>query len=112
MPLSYFANVDLHDGHDLLAGALGYVSMGHDEYWTPSMRTTVETARDAGTNLAFLGANTMYWRVRLGDRPDRAAQVDDGLPARRRAGPAARRDAGRGDLPVPGRARGPSPRTR
>ncbi len=68
-PLSYFANVDLHDDHDLLAGALGYVSTGHDEYWTPSMRTTVETARDAGTNLAFLGANTAYWRVRLDDRP-------------------------------------------
>ena len=67
-PLSYFANVDLHDDHDLLSGALGYVSTGHDEYWTPSMRTTVETARDAGTNLAFLGANTAYWRVRLDDR--------------------------------------------
>ena len=24
--------------------------------------------RDAGTNLAFLGANTMYWRIRLADR--------------------------------------------
>ena len=34
-PLSYFANIDLHDDHDLLAGALGYVSTGHDEYWTP-----------------------------------------------------------------------------
>jgi hypothetical protein len=67
-PLSYFANVDLHDDHDLLAGALGYVSTGHDEYWTPSMRTTVETARDAGTNLAFLGANTAYWRIRLDER--------------------------------------------
>ena len=53
----------------LLGGARGYVSMGHDEYWTPSMRTTVERARDAGTNLAFLGANTMYWRIRLDDRP-------------------------------------------
>jgi hypothetical protein len=68
VPLSYFANVDLHDDHDLLSGALGYVSTGHDEYWTASMRTTIETARDAGTNLAFLGANTMYWRVRLDDR--------------------------------------------
>ena len=68
VPLSYFANVDLHDDHDLLAGALGYVSTGHDEYWTPSIRKTVETARDAGTNLAFLGANTAYWRIRLGDR--------------------------------------------
>ncbi len=68
VPLSYFANVDLHGDHDLLAGASGYVSTGHDEYWTTSMRTTVTTARDAGTNLAFLGANTMYWRVRLEDR--------------------------------------------
>ena len=42
-PLSYFANVDLHDDHDLLAGARGYVSTGHDEYWTPGMRSTVET---------------------------------------------------------------------
>jgi len=68
VPLSYFANLDLHDRQDLLAGALGYVSTGHDEYWTPSMRRTVENARDAGTNLAFLGANTAYWRIRLGDR--------------------------------------------
>ena len=43
--------------------------MGHDEYWTPAMRREVTRARDAGTNLAFLGANTMYWRVRLEDRP-------------------------------------------
>ena len=62
--LSYFANVDLHDGDDL-AGARGYVSVGHDEYWTPGMRQMVLRARASGTNLAFLGANTMYWRVRL-----------------------------------------------
>ena len=29
------------------------------------MRDHVERARSAGTNLVFLGANTMYWRVRL-----------------------------------------------
>jgi hypothetical protein len=29
------------------------------------MRDAVLNARDAGTNLAFLGANTMYWRVRM-----------------------------------------------
>jgi len=74
VPLSYFANVDLDERPGLLAGARGYVSMGHDEYWTPSMRRTVVTARDQGTNLAFLGANTMYWRIRLDDigtSPDR-----------------------------------------
>ena len=65
VPLSYYANVDLHEDPSLLEGAAGYVSMGHDEYWTPAMRRAVEAAHDGGTNLAFLGANTMYWRIRL-----------------------------------------------
>ena len=68
VPLSYFSNLDLHADPKALHGARGYVSMGHDEYWTPSMRQRVLDARDAGTNLAFLGANTMYWRVRLDAR--------------------------------------------
>ena len=69
VPLSYFANVDLHARPELLEGAHGYVSMGHDEYWTTRMRSAVMGARDAGTNLAFLGANTMYWRIRLSEGP-------------------------------------------
>jgi hypothetical protein len=60
--------VDLDADVDVLRGARGYVSMGHDEYWTPAMREAVERARDGGTNLAFLGANTMYWRIRLEGR--------------------------------------------
>ena len=69
VPLSYFTNVDVHARPGLLSGARGYVSLGHDEYWTPTMRREVMQARDAGTNLAFLGANTMYWRIRLSDGP-------------------------------------------
>jgi len=68
VPLSYFANTDLHHDPGALSGASGYLSIGHDEYWTPQMRDEVIRARDSGTNLAFLGANTMYWRVRLEDR--------------------------------------------
>ena len=75
VPLSYFTNVDLHTTPGALEGARGYVSMGHDEYWTPVMRQVVLDARDAGTNLAFLGANTMYWRIRLESRPTGAARV-------------------------------------
>ncbi len=48
-----------------LGGARAYVSSGHDEYWSQEMRDQVERARATGTNLVFLGANTMYWRVRL-----------------------------------------------
>ena len=66
VPLSYVANMQLDRRPDLLRGARAYVSLGHDEYWTPGMRRAVESARDAGTNLAFFGSNTAYWRVRLG----------------------------------------------
>jgi hypothetical protein len=75
IPLSYFTNLDLHARPDALAGAHGYVSMGHDEYWTTDMRRAVSRARDAGTNLAFLGANTMYWRIRLEERAGRPNRV-------------------------------------
>ncbi len=74
LPLAYLTNVDLELRPAALAGASAYVSMGHDEYWTAGMRARVQAARDAGTNLAFLGANTMYWRVRL--------EAVDGRPGR------------------------------
>ena len=86
IPLSYYTNVDLDQDPDVLAGARGYVSMGHDEYWTPAMREAVERARDGGTNLAFLGANTMYWRIRL-DEPTGPGPAADRLPARRALDP-------------------------
>ncbi len=72
--LSYFTNVDVHARPGVLDGARGFISLGHDEYWSHQMRGAVVEARDAGTNVAFFGANTMYWRVRLQDTasgPDR-----------------------------------------
>lgn len=65
IPLAYTTSVDLDADADALAGASGVVSQGHDEYWTVAMRDRVEAARDAGTDVAFLGANAVYWRVRL-----------------------------------------------
>jgi hypothetical protein len=65
--LSYFTNIDIDTTPGALDGARGYVAMGHDEYWTTTMRAAVLDARDAGTNLAFLSGNTMYWRIRLED---------------------------------------------
>jgi hypothetical protein len=41
--------------------------IGHDEYWTKTMRDAWEAARDAGVNLAFMGANAAYWQVKLQD---------------------------------------------
>lgn len=65
IPLAYLTDVDVSEDRSALSGARSYVSVGHDEYWSAAMRAHVSAARASGTNLAFLGANTMYWRVRL-----------------------------------------------
>ena len=42
-----------------------WLSSGHDEYWSWSMREHAEQARDRGVHLAFFGANAAYWQIRL-----------------------------------------------
>jgi len=74
--LDYVTSVDLDDRPNLLAGAAAVVSMGHDEYWSPAMRAAVTAARDAGTNLAFLGANAMFRRIRFAESPVGRSRVE------------------------------------
>ncbi|GAA1233663.1 N,N-dimethylformamidase beta subunit family domain-containing protein [Oryzihumus leptocrescens] len=38
---------------------------GHTEYWTARSYDALVRARDAGTNLASLGANEIYWQARI-----------------------------------------------
>ncbi|WP_407916176.1 N,N-dimethylformamidase beta subunit family domain-containing protein [Kitasatospora sp. NE20-6] len=65
LPLAYATNVDLARDPQLLGGAAAVLSLGHDEYWSQEQRRHVEAARDAGTNLAVLGANCCFRRVRF-----------------------------------------------
>ncbi len=65
LPLAYLTSMDIASDAHALDGAAALVSPGHDEYWTPQERANVTSARDAGVNLAFLGANAMFRRVRL-----------------------------------------------
>lgn len=67
--LDYVTDIDLHDDPTLLDGARAVISLGHDEYYSVAMRRALERARDAGTNLAFLGANAVYRRIRLSASP-------------------------------------------
>jgi len=67
LPVAYLTGHHLDGDPAVLDGAAGVVSLGHDEYWTTRMRATATRARDAGTNVAFLGANAVYWRTRLAD---------------------------------------------
>ena len=69
VPLAYITNLELESDPRVLDGARGLVSLGHDEYWSTRMRRTVEAARDHGTNVAFLGANAVYWRIRFAATP-------------------------------------------
>lgn len=73
--LAYLTSVDVATDPNALAGARGMVSLGHDEYSTVAMRDAVTKARDTGTNLAFLGANAGYWRVRYEPSPLGADRV-------------------------------------
>ncbi|MFL4946187.1 N,N-dimethylformamidase beta subunit family domain-containing protein [Streptomyces sp. MMS24-I31] len=65
IPLAYTTGTDLHRDPGVLHGATALICLGHDEYWTPEQRRAVTEARDTGTNVAFLGANTCFRRVRL-----------------------------------------------
>jgi hypothetical protein len=65
LPLAYVTTMDLDAEPHLLAGASALFSLGHDEYWSPPERANVSAARDAGVNIAFLGANCCFRRTRL-----------------------------------------------
>lgn len=69
IPLAYTTGLDVHRDPAVLDGAAALISLGHDEYWTPEQRRHVTRARDAGTNLAFLGANACFRRIRLEQGP-------------------------------------------
>lgn len=65
IPLAYAATTDVAREKRLLEGAAAVLSLGHDEYWSPEQRAHITAARDAGTNLAILGANCCFRRIRL-----------------------------------------------
>ncbi|MEU3465178.1 N,N-dimethylformamidase beta subunit family domain-containing protein [Streptomyces sp. NPDC006733] len=93
------------DARDLHAGRVdptryrGLVFPGHDEYWSIPMRRAAEAARDGGTSLVFLSANSMYWQVELGPSP--AGEPDRLLSCRKRRGDARGRSALWRDLGEP-----------
>ncbi|MFF3618686.1 N,N-dimethylformamidase beta subunit family domain-containing protein [Streptomyces sp. NPDC002467] len=65
IPLAYATTSDVAREKRLLEGASAVLSLGHDEYWSPEQRAHITAARDAGTNLAVLGANCCFRRIRL-----------------------------------------------
>ena len=62
--VDYVADADVDGDPAALAGRSLIVLQGHTEYWTADERTAVVGAVAAGTNVAVLGANDLYWQVR------------------------------------------------
>lgn len=68
--LDVVTNVDLEDHPELLGADSPYslyLSVGHDEYWSGSMRDAVEGFVSRGGNAAFFSGNTAFWQVRHED---------------------------------------------
>lgn len=78
LDVSYWTDVDLHARPELARRHRALISLGHDEYWSTAMRDGATAARDAGVNLAFLGANAVYRHIRLEPSPlgDNRREVD------------------------------------
>lgn len=87
----YGYDLSYADARDLDAGRVdptryrGLVFPGHDEYWSADMRRAAERARDHGTSLVFLSANTMYWQVELA--PSASGAPGRLMACRKRQGP-------------------------
>ncbi len=62
--VTYFTHVDGVRNAGLITNHKLYMSTGHDEYWTGPLRTNIESARDAGVNLAFFSGNEVFWKTR------------------------------------------------
>jgi hypothetical protein len=63
--VAYSTDLDTHRNGRTLLHYKGFLSVGHDEYWTREMYDNVTTARDAGVSLGFFGANAIYWQIRF-----------------------------------------------
>ncbi|MDA7620024.1 hypothetical protein N8606_01740 [Akkermansiaceae bacterium] len=63
--VSYISNIDTHADPEGLLRAKGFISVGHDEYWTQDMYQNVLNAREQGLNLAFFGGNSVLCVVPL-----------------------------------------------
>lgn len=63
--ISYSTDVDTHTNGTRLLNYRGFLSLPHDEYWSKEMYDAAVTARDAGVNQAYLGANSVFWQIRF-----------------------------------------------
>ena len=72
--VTYTSNLDTHRDPDGLLRVKGFLSVGHDEYWTRAMVDNVARARDRGVSLGFLSGNSVDGEIVL--EPSTSGQPD------------------------------------
>lgn len=66
--VKYVSNLDVHQDPHLLDHVPAFLSVGHDEYWSPEMRDAIEGARDRGMHIGFFSSDMCDGVLRF--RPD------------------------------------------
>jgi hypothetical protein len=74
--VTYISNTDLHSDLNNARRGYGFLSVGHDEYWTIDMYRHVQSAIAAGTSVGFFSGNAVCGKI----------QWDSSLRAFRRVG--------------------------
>ncbi|TCC36443.1 N,N-dimethylformamidase beta subunit family domain-containing protein [Kribbella speibonae] len=72
--VTYCSNLDTHLGTAALSRAAGFLSVGHDEYWTVEMYANVRAAVDAGVSVGFFSGNVCWGAIGL--RPSASGRED------------------------------------
>jgi hypothetical protein len=76
LPVDHVLDTDLELRPSVLRGYAGVVLPGHAEYWTRRAYDALQAVEAAGTNVADLGANSLYWQARVAhDRSGRPLDV-------------------------------------
>jgi len=74
MNVTYWTSIDLQQRPGLLSRHRALISLDHDEYWSREMRDSAMAARSNGLNIAFLGANAIFRKIRFESSPLGAAR--------------------------------------
>jgi hypothetical protein len=73
--VGYTTNVAVSSGQTNLLNCGGFLTAGHDEYVSQAERKAIEDAWKQGINIAYFGANDVFWQTRheadLKGDPDR-----------------------------------------
>jgi hypothetical protein len=73
--VTYSTDIDTDLNGGRLRNHRGFLSVGHDEYWTKAMFDAAEAARENNVGLGFFGGNGVYWQIRFersaAGQPDR-----------------------------------------